>query len=381
MKNNAAIASIVDEARLFADEHIRPYVSFFEENKGVPRSLIRKMGEKGLLGAVLPSNYGGTDLDAVSYGQMTEQIGKACCSTRSVLTVHTSLVGETILRFGTDEQRAYWLPLIASGERIGAFALSEPGTGSDAASVKTTYTYQNGEYIISGKKKWISLGNLADFFIVIASNEGKVTAFIVERNKTVRSSAMMGLLGNRAAHVAEIEFNQTKVSSSNVLGKEGNGFTHIINAAMDYGRYSIAWAGVAIAQEALDSMVTYARKRTQFGQKIYKFQAIQQLISQSVVNVHASRCLCMRAGQLRDEHHRDATVETIIAKYHSSKTAMQVATDAVQVHGGNGCYDEYVPERLFREAKILEIIEGTSQVLQGIISDYGLRKYHTTTHE
>lgn len=381
MSNTTATLSITDEARLFAAEHIRPFATAFED-EGVPRSLIRMMGAKGFLGAVLPASYGGMALDAVTYGQMTEQIGKACCSTRSVLTVHTSLVGETINRFGTDEQRSYWLPLIASGERIGAFALSEPLAGSDAAGVKTSYTYKNGEYLITGNKKWISLGNIADFFIVIASCEGKVTAFIVERDsKTVRSTPMKGLLGNRGAHVAEIDFNETKVPPGNILGKEGNGFTHIINAAMDFGRYSIAWAGLAIAQEALDSMAAYARKRTQFGQKIYKFQAIQQLISQAVVNVHASRCLCLKAGQMRDEHHRDAVVETIIAKFHSSRVAMQVATDAVQVHGGNGCYSVYPPERLFREAKILEIIEGSSQVLQGIIADFGLRKYHTTAHE
>lgn len=150
---------------------------------------------------------------------------------------------------------------------------------------------------------------------------------------------------------------------------------------MDYGRYSIAWAGLAIAQEALESMTTYARKRTQFGQRIYKFQSIQQMISQAVVNVHAARCLCLKAGQMRSEHHPDAVLETIIAKYHTSKTAMQVATDAVQLHGGNGCYNLYVPERLFREAKVLEIIEGSSQVLQGIISEFGLKKYHIKTHE
>lgn len=381
MNNIITPASIIEEARLFAKEHIRPYTNRFEENNGIPRSLIKRMGENGFLGAVFPPQYGGLGLDQIAYGQMTEEIGKACCSTRSVLTVHTSLVGQTILRFGTEEQRSYWLPLIASGKKIGAFALSEPETGSDAGSVKTSYIKHKDEYAITGQKKWISLGHIADFFIVIASCKEKVTAFIVERDETVISTPMQGLLANRAGHVAEITFNNTRIPASNILGKEGIGLSHIINTAMDYGRYSIAWAGLAIAQEALESMATYARQRTQFGQKIYKFQSIQQMISQAVVNVHAARCLCLKAGQMRSENHPDAVVETIVAKYHTSKTAMQIATDAVQLHGGNGCYNMYVPERLFREAKILEIIEGSSQVLQGIISEFGLKKYYTKAHE
>lgn len=375
MPGNATLTLEAEVAR-FAAAEIRPFATHFEEISGIPRQLITRMGEIGLLGAVLPPAYGGLGLDCLAYGKMTELIGKACCATRSVLTVHASLVGETILRFGTEEQKTHWLPLIASGEKIGAFALTEPEHGSDAAGIQTSYRKSGSDYLIRGQKKWISLGGIADFFIVLATSNGHITAFITERDHTVTTVPMTGLLGNRAGHVAEITFTDTRVTPEHILGREGNGFTHIVNAAMDYGRYSIAWAGQAIAQEALDNMVSYARTRSQFGQKLGQLAAIQQLIATATVKVHAGRNLCLKAGQARQQRDPDATMETIIAKYYTSKAAMEIATDAVQLFGGNGCYNVYPVERLFREAKILEIIEGTSQVMEGIIAGFALKKYY-----
>jgi len=377
MLSNAGFDAFLEEAAAFADREIRPFAAQFEEDKGVPPALIAKMAERGYLGAPLPLAYGGLQLDPVQYGLLTEQIGKACCSTRSILTVHTSLVGETILRFGTEEQKAYWLPRVASGKKIGAFALSEPEAGSDAKSVRTAYLRDGNGFVINGNKKWISLGHIADFFIVLAAGNGKLTAFLVDRQEGVTSTPMKGLLGNRAAHTAEVTFSGVRVGQEHVLGKEGNGFTHVVNTALDYGRFSIAWAGLAIAQEALEAVVRYARVRAQFGQKLYQFQSIQHMIADAVTQVHAARRLCVHAAHLRKAQHPEAATETIIAKYYASQAAMRVTTDAVQVHGGNGCHSAYPVERLFREAKILEIIEGTSQVLQPVIAAYGLKTYFT----
>jgi hypothetical protein len=368
---------VIEEAREFANREIRPYASEFETQEGIPRSLIDKMAARGYLGACLPRIYGGLELDPVYYGLFTEVIGKACASTRAMITVHSSLVGETILRWGTEEQKARYLPGMASGGLLASFALSEPETGTDARSVQTSYKEAGDCYILNGKKKWITLSNIADMFLVIASNEGQVSAFLVDRNSEgVETKPIRGLLASRAAHVAEIDFCNVRVPRENMLGKEGAGFAFIVNTALDFGRYSIAWGGLAIAQEALEEMVGYARRRKQFGKAIHHFQLIQGMIGDAVMKVASARALCMRAGQLRKDKDPDALMETTIAKYCSSKVANQVAMDAVQVHGGNGCHNGYAAERLFREAKVLEIIEGTSQVLQEVIAGYGLRKFY-----
>ncbi|NIO80990.1 MAG: acyl-CoA dehydrogenase [Candidatus Aminicenantes bacterium] len=369
---------IVEEAREFASKEIRPFAGEFEEKEAIPRELIDKMAQKGYLGACFPKEYGGLDLDPVYYGRFTEEIGKACSSTRAILTVHTSLVGETLLRCVSDEQKKKWLPLMAAGEKIGAFGLSEPEVGTDAKSVQTSYKKEGGRYIINGTKKWITLGDIADFFIIITKGEKGINAFIVEREREgVNTTPIKGLLAGRSDHIAYIELNNVEVPAENLVGKEGSGFTYVVNTALDYGRYSIAWGGIGLAQEALEAMVSYSRKRSQFGQKIYQFQLIQGIIGDAVTKIHAGRALCLRAGELRRKGDAAAVMETTIAKYFTSKIAMEITTDAVQVHGGNGCCNVFPVERLFREAKILEIIEGTSQIQQGIISNYGLRKYYS----
>ncbi len=372
---------IVAEAKAFAAEWIRPFAGIFEENQAIPHDLMEKMAQKGYLTPGFPMAWGGLGLDPVYYGLFTEEIGKACASTRAILTVHASLVGETLLRWGTKEQKNKWLPLMASGKKIGCFCLTEPEVGTDAKSVQTLYTKKDNHYILTGRKKWITLGNIADFFIVITRGENGNSAFIVERSMAgVTTTPIKGLLASRAAYIAEIQLENVVVPAENLLSKEGNGFTIIVNTALDHGRYSIAWGALALAQEAMESMVSYSRKRSQFGKKIHTFQLIQGLIGDAVTKIHAGRALCLRAGQLRKEGHASALMETTIAKYFTSKIAMEITTDAVQVHGGNGCCNKFPVERLFREAKIMEIIEGTSQVQQEIISNYGLRQYYNNLY-
>jgi alkylation response protein AidB-like acyl-CoA dehydrogenase len=368
---------ILDEARAFAEKEIRPHASEFDKNESLPKDLIRKIAEKKYLAATFPEKYGGLELDPVYYGLFTEEIGKACCSTRTLITVHTSLVGETLLKCGTEEQKNKWLPLMASGERLGAFALSEPDIGSDARGIQTAYEKKGDRTIINGRKKWISFGDIADFFIVIAASSGNISAFIVERKfEGVKSRPIRGMLAGRASHIAEVDFRNVAVPEGNILGRIGSGFEYVVSTALDHGKYSIAWAAVAVAQEALEAMVGYARTRTQFGQKIHGFQLIQGMIADAVTGIHAARALCLKAGEMRKRGDPGAIMETAIAKYFASKVAMKVATDAVQVHGGNGCCDAYPVERLFREAKVFEIIEGTSQIHQGMIAKYGLRRYY-----
>ncbi|WP_248930389.1 acyl-CoA dehydrogenase family protein [Paenibacillus hamazuiensis] len=367
---------VLEAAREYAEAVIRPQAGQFDRQESLPREVIDGLASRGLLGAAIPAEYGGLGLDPLRYGALTEIIGKACCSTRALLTVHTSLVGETLVRLGTQAQRERFLPDMARGSRIACFALSEPGVGTDATSVTTSSRKQGDVYVLNGRKKWISFAAIADLFLVFASDGDKVSAFLAERSMPGLSvKPMSGLLGNRAAHMAEVIFENVEVPAENMVGRPGTGFSFVANTALFYGRYSIAWAGVAIGQAALEEMVGYAREREQFGRKIGEFQLIQGIIADSVTRVHAARALCERSGRMRLSGDDDAVMEVNIAKYFSSKTALQVASDAVQVFGGNGCWNEYPVERLFRESKILEIIEGTSQVQQVMIAGHGMRKY------
>ena len=376
MEYDSRQKGIVEEARAFAAREIRPHAAEFDEKGVLPKSLILKLAEKRFLSAPFPAEFGGLGLDPVYYGRMIEEIGKACCSTRTLITVHTSLVGETLLRWGTPKQKSTWLPMMASGEKIGVFALSEPEAGSDAREIRTSYAKKGDRFFLNGRKKWVSFGEIADFFLAVARGEQGITAFIVERDfDGVKSRPIQGLLACRASHVAEIELDSVAVPEDNILGKVGSGFEYIVHTALDHGRYCAAWGGLGVAQEALEAMVRYARSRSQFGKKIYNFQLVQGMIGDAITRIHAARALCLKAGEMRKNKDRQSITETIIAKYFASRVAMEVARDAVQVHGAIGCTGEYPVERLYREAKILEIIEGTSQIQQELIAKYGLRKY------
>jgi len=376
MKEDDHQKMIVEEARIFAAEVVRPRAGDFDREEILPRDVIGEMAKRKFLLAGLPVPYGGLGLNPVYYGLFTEEIGKACCSTRGLITIQSSIVGQTLLRWGTEEQKNNWLPPISRGEVLGAFALTEPAVGSDAGGVQTHYRRDGRNFVLNGRKKWISFGEIAGFFIVIASCGSEITAFIVERNRPgVSTNPIKGLLANRAAHLAEIELKDVKIPEDNVVGKPGSGFTFIVATALDHGRYSIAWAGIAIAQEALDCMALYARKRQQFGRRIGEHQLIQRMICNAVTTTHAARALCIKAGEMRMRGNIHAIVETTVAKYFTSKIAMDITSDALQVHGGNGCSNSYPVERLFREAKVLEIIEGTSEIQQQIIAKYGLKAY------
>ena len=373
---NTELDSLVEKAKQFSEEKIRPFAADFEEC-GVTREVIEQMAELGFLRSIFPKEYGGLGVDSLTYGQITEQIGKGCNSVRALLTVHTSLVGETIAKLGTEQQKQAFLPAMASGEKIACFALSEPQAGSDAASIQTSYQEYDEHYVISGNKKFITYGNIADLFLVFATNNDKTSAFIVDRSMPgVTTEPMTGLMASRGAHLAEIKFDDVVVPKSNMLGRTGMGFSFVANTALFYGRYSIAWGGLAIISAALEEMVTYARSRTQFGSKISQNQLIKAMIADSTTSLHAGRAMCEKIADMREQGDQGAVTETNIAKYLTSKAAAEVSSNAVQVFGGNGIWNAYAVERLFREAKVLEIIEGTSQIQQLMIAGQALRDYY-----
>ncbi|AIU89022.1 acyl-CoA dehydrogenase family protein [Pectobacterium odoriferum] len=373
---NTTIHPLVELAREFSNDILRPEAGQYDRQGGVPRDVIARMADLGFLGSILPQEYGGGGIDPLSYGYLTEEIGKGCNSARAALTVHTSLVGETIARLGTAEQKERFLPAMCRGDKIACFALSEPSAGTDAASIQTHYQVTDSGYVINGAKKWITYSGIADLFLVFAKNADQVSAFIVDKASVgLACTPMSGLLASRGAWLSELSFTDVHVPSGNLLGKEGAGLSFVANTALFYGRYSIAWAGVAIAHAALEEMVTYARKREQFGKKIAQHQLIQALITDSTAEFYAAKALCEKIGTLRCQSNYDTLMETNVAKYQSSLAAVRVANNAVQVLGGNGLSDKYPVERLYREARVLEIIEGTSQIQQVLIAQQALRQF------
>jgi alkylation response protein AidB-like acyl-CoA dehydrogenase len=367
---------IVEEAAEFARTVLAPRARENDEKGLFPRDVLAEMARRGYLGATLPPEHGGLGLDAMAYGLLVAAIEKGDCSASRLLTVHLALVAETILKCGSESQIRKWIPPIARGETICAFGLTEPDHGSDAAGIQTAYTAHGDEFRINGRKRWITFSGIADLLLILARNGEAVSAFLIDRgSEGVTIEPQRGLMAGRACHISEIGLKDVVVGNDRLIGHPGQGFTYVANTALDHGRYSIAWAGVGLAEAALDAMVSYARQRKQFGQSIGSFQLVREMIAEAVARLYAAKSLCWRAGEMRKSGNAEAIVETTIAKHFSAGAAFRTACDAVQVHGGNGCSSEYPVERYMREAKVLEIIEGTSQMQQIMISTHGLRRY------
>jgi alkylation response protein AidB-like acyl-CoA dehydrogenase len=373
---DARQARIVATAAEFARDVLRPRARANDETGVFPRDALRQMGALGLLGATLPLKYGGLELDPLAYGMLVEAVEQGDSAASRLLTVHVALVAEALLRYGSDEQLDRWMPAIARGETLCAFGLTEPEHGSDAAGIQTAYTVHGDEFCLNGRKKWISFSGIADLILIVARKAETVSTFLVRRDTPgLTITPMRGLMAGRACHISELALQDVRVSRDALLGGEGQGFTYVVNTALDHGRYSIAWSGVGLAQAALNAMVAYAKRREQFGSRLSKFELIRAMIADAVTNVYAARSLCLRAAQTRKAGSPEAVTESLIAKQFAAGIALRVACDAVQVHGGNGCCNEYPVERFMREAKILEIIEGTTQIQQLMISLHGLRQY------
>ncbi len=361
------------EFKEFVEIEIRPYACQWDKEERLDLSIIRKLALKGYLCAMLPQNIGGLGLDSISIGLLNEEIGKVCTSTRSILTVH-DMVAFAIFRWGTEEQKDFWLPKMIRGEIIGAFGLTEPNIGCDAKNIETKAELINNHYMLKGEKKWVTLGQVADLYLIFAQFCNKPTAFLVEKNSTGFSvEPMLGLIGSKASMIAKLNMENCEVPSDNILGSGGTGLTHVAMAALDYGRYTIAWGCVGLAQECLDESLKYCRKRKQFGVPLRQHELIQKMITEMVVDLKAARLLCLSAGYLRDVGDPESIMETWNAKYFSSKIANSIASKAVQIHGANGCFCNYPVERYYRDAKIYEIIEGTSQMHEILIATNAFR--------
>jgi alkylation response protein AidB-like acyl-CoA dehydrogenase len=365
---------IRETAREFADKEIVPRARENDRNEHFDLELVGKVAEMGYLGAPVAERYGGRSLDYIGYGLVVEEIGRADSSIRTVVSVQTSLVAGSIEQWGTEAQKQQLLPKLCSGEWLGCFGLTEPGTGSDAASVATRATRRNGGWSISGSKMFISLGNNAKVAMIFAQTDPEqqhrgVACFLVPTDRPGFSAqAIHGKLGLRASDTAELALDGVEVSGDEMLGEIGDGFK-IAMSALDRGRYSVAAGCVGIAQGCVEESVKYAKERHQFGRPVASFQLVQELIADMIVETDAARLLVWRAGHTKDRG-RPSTLETSIAKYHATEAAVRCANAAIQVHGGYGYIDEYPVERYMRDARVTTLYEGTSQIQKLIIGRY-----------
>ena len=362
---------IQETARDFADREIAPRARENDRAGRFDTELVAKMAEMGFIGPILPEEYGGRGIDYRTYGLIVEEIGRADSSARTVVSVNTSLVGSVIAKFGTEEQKKELIAGICSGEALGCFGLTEPDTGSDAASLKTRAEKIDGGWRISGQKQWISLGNVAKFALIFAQTDPDqghrgLAAFIVPTDsKGFSSQEIHGKLGLNASDTAELALDGVEVGDDALLGEVGQGFK-IAMTALDSGRFSVASGCVGICQGCVDASVSYAKEREQFGRPIAAFQLVQAMIADMVVDTHAARSLVWKAGWLKDTGQPN-TLETSVAKLYSTEAAIRSANTAIQVHGGSGYVDDHPVERYLRDARVTTLYEGTSQIQKLII--------------
>lgn len=363
------------EFRSFVAVEIAPHAGLWDREGAIPLSLVDKLRERSYLGSNVPERFGGLGRDMITYGLLTEEIGRGCSSVRSLLTVH-DMVAHGILRWGSQEQKQRFLPRMARGEILGALALSEPNAGSDAKSVETTAVDSGGDsWVLNGRKKWTTFGQIAGLFLVFAQCEGKPTAFLMERDAPgLTVKPLQGIMGTRASMLAELELQECRIPKENLVGRVGFGVSHVAAAALEQGRYSVAWGSVGIGQACLDACRRYTAERRQFGVPLSDHQLIRALLTDMTVDVRAARLLCLRAGYLRDQGDPGAFAETMVAKYFASRMAVRAANDAVQIHGANGFREDYPLGRYLRDAKVTEVIEGSTQIQQITIPLFDLQE-------
>ena len=367
---------VKDMAKKFAEAEIIPSARENDIKEHFPMEILKKMAPLGFLGGPIPEKYGGAGLDFISDAIIFEEIGRADSSLRTTLSVQVSLVGLTLLLWGSEEQKQKYLPKLCKGEFIGCFALTEPGAGSDAASLSTSAVLKSTDWVLNGTKTWISNGGIADISIVFAVTDKAtehhgITAFIVEKGSPGFSTKdIKGKLGLKASNTSELIFEDCRIPKNALLGRIGEGFK-IAMSALDNGRYGVASGCVGIIQGCIDACTKYTKERHQFKKPIASFQLIQDKIARMVVDCDAARLLVYRAGYLKNKGVTN-TVETSIAKYFASEAANRAASDAVQIFGGYGYSNAYPVERYFRDAKVATIYEGTSEIQKLIIASHVL---------
>ena len=357
-------------ARDFCDAEIAPFATEWDRAEAVDPAIVGKLAELGFLGATIPEEHGGMGLDFVSYALVVEEIGRADSNVRGIVSVSNGLYGKTVAKWGTPEQQAELLPGLTSGEALGCYALTEPGAGSDPGGLVTRAVRDDGDWVISGQKIFITLGSWAKHALVFArtGEDGArgITCFVVPTaSDGFEARPIHGKLGLRAQDTAELFLDGVRVPDSARLGGEGEGFK-VAMSALDHGRISLGAGCVGIAQGCLDAAVAYTKGRTQFGRPVASFQLVQELLADIAVETEAARLMVWRAAAAADAGN-SYRVEASMAKYYASEVAVRAANAALQAHGGYGYVDEYPVGKYLRDARVTTLYEGTSQVQKLLI--------------
>jgi butyryl-CoA dehydrogenase len=358
--------------RNFADKEIRPLAAKIDEESYFPKEIFTKLGEMGFLGLPIPEEYGGAGADTLSYAVTVEEIGRACGSTGLSYAAHVSLGTSPFYLFGTEEQKQKYIPKLASGEWLGAWALTEPGAGSDAAGQKTTARLDGDHYVLNGAKTFITNALYADTFIIMAmtdkakGNKG-ISAFVVEKgNPGLKIGKTENKMGMRGSPTSQIILDDCRIPKENILGKEGEGFIQALKT-LDGGRISIGALALGIAQAALDAALKYSMERQQFNSPISNFQSIQNHLADMATEIHAARLMIYHTAWLKDNK-IPFTKESAMAKLYASEVSCRATNLAIQIHGGYGYIKEFPVERFLRDAKLTEIGEGTSEIQRLVIA-------------
>ncbi len=360
-------------SRDFAVTEVEPRAAHYDETREFPWENIKKMAELGFLGMFIPETYGGAGADNISYSLAVEEVSRACASTGIIMSVQNSLVCWGLMEYGTEEIKQKFLKPLAQGQKIGSFALTEPNAGCDAAGLQTTAVLDGNEWVINGSKIFITNGGVADIIVVIAVTDKSLgtkgmTSFVVEKTTPgFQVGKRENTLGIRASNTSELIFNNCRIPKENQLSPLGKGF-HAALATLDGGRIGVASQAVGIAQASLDACVSYSQQRVQFGKPLSSFQAIQWMMTDMATEIAAARYLTLSAAYNKDQH-LPYSKPAAMAKLFASKIAVKSATNAVQIFGGYGYTVEYPVERYYRDAKITEIYEGTSEVMRMVIAN------------
>jgi len=361
------------EVRSFAEREVAPHVSEWDEKSEFPHETVKKLGEMGLMGVIFPEELGGSGMGYVEYVLAIEELSRVDGSVGIIVASHNSLCANHIMIAGNDEQRSRWVTKLAAGEWLGAWGLTEPGSGSDAGGMRTTAVRRGDKWILNGSKNFITNGTYADCALILAVTDrekgtrGGISGFLIEKGtKGYRSGKKENKLGLRASDTAELIFEDVELPAENLVGKEGEGFKDAMRV-LDGGRISIAALSLGMARGALDAAMKYAQQRRQFGKAISEFQAIQFKLADMATQLDAAWLLTMRAAQMKDAG-KKVTLESSMAKLYASEAACRICEEGVQIHGGYGFIKDYPAEKFYRDVKLCTIGEGTSEIQRMVIA-------------
>ncbi|CAN5469159.1 acyl-CoA dehydrogenase family protein [soil metagenome] len=360
----------------FVKQNVEPEAGLWDQQETMSREIISYIGERGYFGAIIPTSFGGKGWGHVTSGLLNEAFGRGSSSLTVLFTVQ-NMVASTLMKWGNAKQIFKWIEPMAKGDIIAAFALTEPGTGSDIQSIKTEYTHKGDRLVLNGTKRWITFAGIADIYLVFGQMDGKSVACIVEKDMPgVSVKPISDMLGFKACHLAQLDFENVEIPLENIIGKPGFALSHIAPLGLHCGRLSTAFSSVGLIRACMETSIERAGKRMISAIPLDSFNPVRNLIAEMGLGYETSLMLCLSAAKEEDERSPIAIERTIAAKYVASKNAVSAASNAVQINGAHGCHETSSPtSRYYRDAKIMEIIEGSSQVLQNVLGTYYINNY------